>query len=266
MFVVELGLIFAVQGFREREGLNFVLLYAFAFVSGVTIGPIIGAYVSAGLGTVVLQAVAVTGVMTVGLSAYALTTKRSLMGLQPFLFMALLGLIVASIVNIFVGGTVIYTMLSWGGALLFSLLLMFDVQRAKYAPDTMGNAVVLTLGIYLDIVNLFLLVLRILQEAGAANPAGSPGRADLRRRAAASKSASRARPDDLEPTGQPSLASLPTAQPQGDRPALKTAVKAGAAARHSPPICSVAGPRRRRRQATGRGRGRSPRRGRSWCG
>ncbi len=166
LFLVELGLIFAVQGLREREGLNFALLYAFAFVSGVTIGPIIAAYVSAGLGTVVLQAVAVTGVMTVGLSGYALTTKRSLMGLQPFLFMALLGLIVASVVNIFVGGTLMYTMLSWGGALLFSLLLMFDVQRVKYAPDTMGNAVVLTLGIYLDIVNLFLFVLRILQGGG----------------------------------------------------------------------------------------------------
>jgi FtsH-binding integral membrane protein len=163
MFLVELGLIFAVQGLREREGVNFVLLYAFAFVSGVTLGPILAAYVGAGLGTVVLEAAAVTGAMTVGLSAYALTTKRSLLGLQPFLFMALLGLIVAMLVNIFVGGTVMYTMLSWGGALLFSLLLVVDVQRAKYAPDTMGNAVVLTLGIYLDIVNLFLFVLRILQ-------------------------------------------------------------------------------------------------------
>ena len=48
------------------------------------------------------------------------------------------------------------------GALIFSALLVVDVNRAKYAPDTMGNAVVLTLGIYLDIVNLFLFILRIL--------------------------------------------------------------------------------------------------------
>ena len=108
----------------------------------------------------------ITAAMTVGLSAYALTTKRDLSGLQPYLFMALLGLIVASLVNIFVGGTVIYTILSWGGAMLFSVLLIFDVNRARYATDTMGNAVVLTLGIYLDIVNLFLFVLRILQGGG----------------------------------------------------------------------------------------------------
>ena len=52
--------------------------------------------------------------------------------------------------------------LSWAGALLFSALLVFQVNRARYMPDTMGNAVVLTMGIYLDIVNLFLFVLRIL--------------------------------------------------------------------------------------------------------
>ncbi|MBI2765835.1 MAG: US12 family protein [Chloroflexi bacterium] len=162
LFLAELGLIFAVNAFREREGLNLLLLYAFSFVSGLTIGPLIASYVSAGAGAVVLQAVAITGVMTVGLSGYALTTKRNFEGLRPYLFIALLGLIVASIVNIFVGGTILNTVVSWGGAFLFSVLLIVDVNRTKYATDTMGNAVVITLGIYLDIVNLFLFVMRIL--------------------------------------------------------------------------------------------------------
>lgn len=163
LFIVEIGLIFAVQALREREGINLVLLYAFATVSGMTLGPILAAYISAGAGTVVFEAVGVTAAMTVGLSAYALTTHRDLSGLRPYVFMGLLGLLVAMVVNIFVGGTVMYTILSWGGALLFSVLLIFDINRARYAADTMGNAVVLTLGIYLDIVNLFLFVLRILQ-------------------------------------------------------------------------------------------------------
>lgn len=162
LFIVEIGLIFAVQALREREGINLILLYAFATVSGMTLGPLIAEYVSAGLGGVILQAVAITGVMTVGLSAYALTTKRDLAGIRPYLFIGLLGLFVAMIVNIFVGGSVMYGILSWGGALLFSALLVVDVNRARYMPDTMGNAVVLTLGIYLDIVNLFLFILRIL--------------------------------------------------------------------------------------------------------
>lgn len=162
LFIVEIALIFAVHALREREGINMALLYAFAFVSGATIGPIIAAYVSAGAGSVVLQAVAVTGMMTVGLSAYALTTKRDLAGIRPYLFMAVLGLLVAMIVNIFVGGSALSGVISWLGALIFSALLVVDVNRAKYAPDTMGNAVVLTLGIYLDIINLFMFILRIM--------------------------------------------------------------------------------------------------------
>jgi FtsH-binding integral membrane protein len=166
MIVVEFGLIFAVQAMREREGWNIGLLYAFSFVSGVTIGPIIESYVSAGAGSVVLQAAAVTGVTTAGVSAYALTTKRNFAGLRPYLFAGVLALIVAMIVNIFVGGSVMYGVISWAGAVLFSVLLMVDVNRTRYAADTMGNAVVITLGVYLDIVNLFLFVLRIFGGGG----------------------------------------------------------------------------------------------------
>lgn len=162
LLVVEFGLIFAVQRMREREGWNVALLYTFTFVSGMTLGPIIAAYAGAGLGLVVLQAAGVTAAMTVGLSLYALGTKRDLSGLQTYLFIGVLGLIVASVANIWVGGSALYALLSWGGALLFSVMLVFDVNRTRRTADTMGNAVVITLGIYLDIVNLFLFILRIL--------------------------------------------------------------------------------------------------------
>jgi FtsH-binding integral membrane protein len=162
LMIAEFALIFAVQAVRDREGWNIALLYTFTFVSGVTLGPIVAAYVGAGLGGVVLQAAGVTGAMTVGLSAYALTTKRDLSGLQPFLFVGLIGLLIASVLNIWVGGSALYALLSWGGALLFSTLLVFQVNRIRSTPDTMGNAVVITMGIYLDIVNLFLFMLRIM--------------------------------------------------------------------------------------------------------
>ena len=165
-FITQIALIFAVQGLRDRQGINFVLLYAFAFVSGATLGPIIESYVNAGLGTAVLQAAAVTGAMTVGLGAYGMLTKRNLMALQPFLMIGVLGLFVAMIMNIFVGGSVMYGIISWAGAMLFSVLLVVDVNRAKYAEDTMGNAVVIALSIYLDIVNLFLFILRIFGGGG----------------------------------------------------------------------------------------------------
>lgn len=166
LFIAQLALTFAVQALREKNGLNLILLYASTFVSGMIIGPIVMSYVNAGFGAAVFQAAAITGVMTVGLSAYALTTKRDFSGIRPILFIALLGLLAASIANIWVGGTVLYTIISWGGAMLFSVLLIADVNRTRYAADTMGNAVVITLSIYLDIVNLFLFILRIIQGGG----------------------------------------------------------------------------------------------------
>jgi len=166
LFIVEIALIFVVQRVREKEGINFVALYAFAFVSGLTLGPIVASYVHAGLGTAVLEAGVVTGAMTAGISVYALTTKRNLQALYPYLFIALIGLIVAMVVNIFIGGSTLWAFVSWGGAVLFSLLLLVDVNRTKYLENTMGNAVVVTLGIYLDIVNLFLFLMSIFGGGG----------------------------------------------------------------------------------------------------
>lgn len=165
IFLVQIGLIFAVNAWREREPLNLLLLYAFAFSSGMTLGPVIASYISAGLGAIVLQAAVITGVMTAGLALYAVTTKRDFSGIAPYLFMGLLGLIVASIIGIFVGGGMFSALIGFAGAFLFSLYLIYGVQRAKYAEDTMGNAVVITLGIYLSIVNLFMSILRILGYA-----------------------------------------------------------------------------------------------------
>jgi FtsH-binding integral membrane protein len=171
LVLVEIGLIIAVNVAKDKEGWNLGLLYAFTFVSGMTIGPIIAAYVGAGLGMIVLEAVGITAVMTVGLAAYALTTKRDFSGIAPYLFMGVLGLVVASLIGIFVGGGLFQALIGWAGAIIFSLLLIYDVQRAKTAQDTMGNAVVLTLGIYLDVINLFLSILRILSylQGGSRN-------------------------------------------------------------------------------------------------
>jgi FtsH-binding integral membrane protein len=162
MFFVQLGLIIAVQRFREKEGVNFILLYAFAFASGLMLGPILAAYVSDGLGTAVLQAAGVTGVTTAAMGAFALTTKRDLSGLAPYLFVGVIALLAAMILNIFVGGATAYMAISWVGAMLFCGFLAYDIQKVRYAPDTMGSAVMIALSIYLDVVNLFMFVLRII--------------------------------------------------------------------------------------------------------
>lgn len=162
LFPLELVLVVGINFLREREGWNIVVLYAFSFVSGLTMGPLLSAYADAGMGSAVLQAAAVTGVMATGLATFALKTESNFARWQGFLLTALVGLIAACIANLFIGGAVLYAATGWAGAVVFSLLLVYDVNRIRYLPDTMGNAVVITLDIYLDLLNLFLFVLQIL--------------------------------------------------------------------------------------------------------
>ena len=161
-FPAAIGLIFAVHAAREAEPWNLVLLYAFTFTMGLALGPLIAYYVAAGYGAIVIQAAVATALVTAGLSIFALTIKADLAGWGAFLFTGLLALIGVSFVNLFIGGALLYMLTSCAGALIFSLYLIYDVNRIRYAPDTMGNAVLIAMDIYLDIVNLFLNLLRIL--------------------------------------------------------------------------------------------------------
>jgi modulator of FtsH protease len=161
-----LVLSFVVGLARNVSGLNLVLLYTLTTLMGVALGGIVEAYVAAGAGAVVVEAGVTTGVMTLGLSAYALTTKRDFSSLGGKLFVALLALIVASIVSIFVSFGPLQILIGFGGAVLFSLYLIFQVQQVRYAEDTLGNAIVLAVGIYLSIINLFLSLLRLFTALG----------------------------------------------------------------------------------------------------
>jgi modulator of FtsH protease len=161
-FPLAIGLIFAVHACREKEPWNLVLLYGFTFTTGLVVGPLVAAYVEAGYGAIVIQAAVATTLITVGLSAFALTIKSDLAGWSSYLFVALLALVGVSLVNLFIGDSLLYLATSGVGALIFSLYLIHDVNRIRYTPDTMGNAVVICLDIYLDIVNLFLDLIHIL--------------------------------------------------------------------------------------------------------
>jgi len=163
-FAVGIGLIFAVHDCREAEPWNLVLLYGFTLMTGLALGPLVAYYVEAGYGAIVIQAAVATALITAGLSAFALTIKADLSEWGSFLFAGLLTLIGVSFVNLFIGDSLLYMVSSWVGALIFSLYLIYDVNRIRYTPDTMGNAILICLDIYLDIVNLFLDLLQILIE------------------------------------------------------------------------------------------------------
>lgn len=105
------------------------------------------------------------------LSLYGYTTKRDLAPLGAFLFMGLIGIILASVVNIFVGSSALHMTVSVLGVLIFAGLTAYDTQDIKriyYAGDTTEvaekKAIYGALRLYLDFINLFVLLLQFMGD------------------------------------------------------------------------------------------------------
>src|SRR4030081_2690707 len=166
--VGSLGTLIALQFLRERSPLNLGLLYAFATFEGMALGLILESYFARGLGGVVLNAAATTAAVTLAAGAYGYTTKRDLSGLGGILFVGLIGVIIASVVGIFVQLPLLYVGISAVAAVLFTGFLVFDLNRvAKSRGASEGQAILLAVSVYLDIFNLFLALLRLFGFAGS---------------------------------------------------------------------------------------------------
>jgi modulator of FtsH protease len=161
------GTLIALQFLRERSPINLALLYGFATFEGMLIGLILEAYIARGMGAVVLNAALTTAAVTLAAGTYGYTTKRDLSGMGGILFLGLLGVIIASVVGIFIQLPLLYVGISAVAAVLFTGFLVFDLNRvAQMRGATEGQAILLTVRVYLDIVNLFLALLRLFGFAG----------------------------------------------------------------------------------------------------
>jgi len=149
----------------QRPGLNLFLLYLFTFLEGMSLAPLISYYLS-NASNILGEAFLITAVSAFGLGAYAWITKRDFSRLGDYLFFGLILLLVTSLLGLFFGSffhtTRIQLIISLFGIALFSGFVIFNVQRAKYAADTMPNAIGLTISIFLAVLNLFLFILELL--------------------------------------------------------------------------------------------------------
>jgi modulator of FtsH protease len=157
-----LACVFALNFVREKAGWNLGVLYAFTFLMGMGLGPIIG-YYAAAAPSVVGNALLMTGGLTGGLGIYAWRTNRDLTKLQNFLFPALIGLVVLSLVGLFLHMTALQILLSLGTVVIFSGFMLVDIQRLRRAPDdSLPTAIIMTVGLYLNIINIFMAILQLL--------------------------------------------------------------------------------------------------------
>jgi modulator of FtsH protease len=155
-FACLIGMNVAVQ---RSEGLTVTLLLGFGGLIGVSVAPTLSYYASADP-QAVWQAGAATALFIAGFGAAGYATRRDLSALARALFWALIGLIIFGIVTIFVqipNGALIYAVL---GLVIFAGLTAFDFQRLRRSQDIRA-APLLAASIFLDILNVFLLLLSI---------------------------------------------------------------------------------------------------------
>jgi FtsH-binding integral membrane protein len=140
------------------------LFFVYAASLGVTIGLIVSYYTTGSVVTAFVSASAMFGAAAV----YGAVTKRSLANLGGFLFMGLIGLLVAMVLNIFIASSALNLVISIVGVVIFTALTAYDVQRiqsgalAAMTGSMEKAAVIGALQLYLDFINLFLFMLRLL--------------------------------------------------------------------------------------------------------
>jgi FtsH-binding integral membrane protein len=160
MFGVMLGALFAVQALRNSAW-GVPALFGFTFIAGVMLTPILS--VALGLkngGQIIGLAGGMTAAIFFAMAAIATVTKKDFSFLGKFLFVGLILLVVASLVNIFLQVPAVQLTIATIGVLIFSLFILFDVSRIVNGGET--NYISATLAIFLDIYNLFISLLQIL--------------------------------------------------------------------------------------------------------
>jgi FtsH-binding integral membrane protein len=166
--VGSLGCVVALSFARAKmsSGVALGVFYAFSVFEGMLLGLIIDQYLARGMGMVVVNAATTTAALVLVLSAYAWTTKRDLSGMGAYLMAGLLAVLLAGLVMMVLSffGVAMGAfgfLLSVVTAVLFSGFVMYDMQRLKNAREGQDDAIMLAVGIYLSIFNLFLAILRI---------------------------------------------------------------------------------------------------------
>jgi len=144
-----------------------MVFWAFAAVMGLSLANIFLVYTGASITRVFF----ITAGTFAGMSLYGYTTKRDLSGMGSFLMMGLIGIIIASIVNMFLASSALHFVISVIGVLIFVGLTAYDTQKIKSMFVEADGAEVMTkkaimgaLTLYLDFINMFIMLLRLFGQ------------------------------------------------------------------------------------------------------
>jgi FtsH-binding integral membrane protein len=151
---------------KMQPGTARMVFLAFAAVMGLSLSSIFIVFT----GESIARTFFITAASFGALSLYGYTTKRDLSGMGTFLFMGLIGLIIAMIVNLFLGSSAVQFAVSVIGVLIFAGLTVYDTQRLKNTYDFVAHdsvaagraSIIGALQLYLDFINLFMFLLQFM--------------------------------------------------------------------------------------------------------
>ncbi|MDR3629594.1 MAG: Bax inhibitor-1/YccA family protein [Desulfocapsaceae bacterium] len=169
LVLAELGMVFFLSARIDKiqAGTASGLFIGYSILNGITLSVIFLAYTRSSIAATFFITAGMFGAMAV----YGLVTKRDLSGFGSFLFMGLIGILIASVVNIFLHSSSLYWAITYIGVFIFTGLAAYDVQKIKNIGEqgimAEGEAsirkgsIMGALTLYLDFINLFLMLLRI---------------------------------------------------------------------------------------------------------
>ncbi len=169
LIIAELGFVFylsaRIQKISASMATNLFVIYS--ILNGITLSSVFLVYTSSSIATTFL----VCALTFMGCSVYGMVTKKDLSSMAGFLMMGLMGIIIASIINIFVKSSAMGMIISYIGVLVFVGLTAYDTQKLKSMAMTLPDnasgsmirkgAIMGALSLYLDFVNLFIMLLHI---------------------------------------------------------------------------------------------------------
>lgn len=167
LLIAEIGLVVTLSAAINRlSGMTATaLFFLYAILNGVTLSFIFVIYTSQSVATAFFITAGTFGAMAI----YGYTTKKDLTSIGNMAGMALIGLIIASVVNMFWANSTLYWVVTYGGVLIFVGLTAYDTQKIKQMGPGFATgseierkaAILGALRLYLDFINLFLMMLRI---------------------------------------------------------------------------------------------------------
>jgi uncharacterized protein len=168
VIIAQLGVVFVLAGRADRlaPSTASALFIGYSALTGLTLSFVLLAYTGESVATTFV----VTATMFAALAAYGTLTSRNLAGWGQFLFMGLIGVVIASVVGIFWQNSLLQFLISFIGVIVFTGLTAYDAQRLKAMAlalpqgQTGSYAIVGALSLYLDFINLFLMLLRLFGD------------------------------------------------------------------------------------------------------